>query len=1495
MSTQAHDSSKAASNATATPRSSQFETRPFEQASVNSAFAPVTNQFQSRPFAAPSPQSPSQQAAPDIQAQLEQAKHFNYDLSEINLFSTGTTPPEPPPSPVIQPKLTIGEPGDKYEQEADSVAAQVMSMSAAPTQSKSIQRQGDEDEQEPLVQRTPLADSITPLVLRQIEEQEEPIQTKSLLQRAVANGNAKAGGNLESQLSSSKGGGSPLPDEVRSFMEPRFGTDFSQVRVHTDSTAIQMNKELSAQAFAHGRDIYYGAGKSPGNNELTAHELTHTIQQTGGIVQRHLQESELVSAPSSAPAHMLSRAPSTDTPSQAKSQFTLPAGVNYDWVGGGLDFYVLLRRSWLKDQGVSDDATETDKKEILTTVTPGLKKVAKWVQDEDIAAIMKEQPVIYFGGKLKDKDEILGGRLQNELVGLIGAPEGQEVTVSIRQEGAAIRLDKRLILRYAQSGNDQFLKSKDFNEILFSNIEAATGLTLEDRAGVINSYKLEFDKPVKDLFKAYVLTVEDGYFIAWFGDAWTEFRQTPREVAGEAQGQSISLPASIGEKERQKILDVLNQLIPPTDKKDPKQSRPGSLALSAREAQLLLQIADSPNREQILKLMKEGKKSGGATQTLEQQLETAIASIDMQEAYKRLGIEPGKSSEERKPIENRPVRGNITQPDADIVPGKKVSFKFLVKEDRDALRVPWINIHWIAHPKDQDEDKEKKQSKKSSWVDDEHSHYSPIKDPGILNDMTFDVKFPQSGIYVIEAFVDHNFFLPAHFTTTVEIVTEKEKVDELEKKALKGFVKAGSGETKEHSFDVGAVTGAVTDYEKGSITYGEIDPNFKGATVTERLKAIDDEVKRINTLLKKYQASQTSEAKAVVEWAQKYLKKLTEGRTTIALEATTPGTSSLACQGVYVSRTQGVPSKTLDLLSHINKTEDGKYKVVIHDISQVYENANYRVEESADTSESAMEKAFVSHAANYPEGTLSLTFQKWDDTQQKLTGQYVKFSKVTDTLGKDIKGVLFSAPVDIAVNIVGTLLTLFPPTTAVGMTVMIGYNGAKTIAGLEESYAKGTLTGKEVGYAAGTIALDLIPVVGKSSKVITLGRKAFYAIEATQLAGQAFLITSQGLDEVQKLREGVITNLAKIEAQIEELENNPADPQLKELRQEREKLIKEGREATVKVFSALAAQQAVIMVGGAILQEMATRKFKVAVDELKQNGLFEHEEGKKLHYDYEKKKIVGDEKSFTPAQLEKVQKTAYYDGKLAEVLPNDPVSRKKIVEILGDREVEIRPGGKKTRLEQEGDKWVLHVAEDAKPGDILAEAYRTKTNTAVLPVEPGKVRSPIEQANYHQNELTHLEDIRKRASKDTGLDDFEIETRIRGQFMEMERVVKGLPEGTKEKAKLQKWLDKYRKQTYEPATKLFDRLKKAKSDFPSRYSQFKPENRAKIRGMKDEGLEAFARLAPDKQEKFIGLDKDITGKDIWQEFNKNNGSRQAELLKDVDGMLKAASADQPYT
>jgi hypothetical protein len=207
-------------------------------------------------------------------------------LEEIQVKSSEGQPQEKEEQnkELVQTKLTVGAPGDKYEQEADSMAAKVMTMPDSAIQ-QPIQRQTGEETEG--VQMQPLVNSITPLVQRSSGKEEE-VQMKSGLQQA-SDGSSQASSSIESRLASSKGGGSALPKDVLRFMEPRFGADFSSVQVHTDSNAVQMNKELGAQAFAHGSDIYFGAGKSPENNELTAHELTHVVQQTGRVPDQPLQ------------------------------------------------------------------------------------------------------------------------------------------------------------------------------------------------------------------------------------------------------------------------------------------------------------------------------------------------------------------------------------------------------------------------------------------------------------------------------------------------------------------------------------------------------------------------------------------------------------------------------------------------------------------------------------------------------------------------------------------------------------------------------------------------------------------------------------------------------------------------------------------------------------------------------------------------------------------------------------------------------------------------------------------------------------------------------------------------------------------------------------------------------------------------------------------------------------------------------------------------------
>src|SRR5262249_47677045 len=89
--------------------------------------------------------------------------------------------------------------------------------------------------------------------------------------------------HLEDRINATKGGGSAMPQEVRSFFEPRMQSDFGGVRIHTDHEAAQLNRALDARAFATGRDIYFGANEyrpdTADGRRLLAHELTHVVQQ----------------------------------------------------------------------------------------------------------------------------------------------------------------------------------------------------------------------------------------------------------------------------------------------------------------------------------------------------------------------------------------------------------------------------------------------------------------------------------------------------------------------------------------------------------------------------------------------------------------------------------------------------------------------------------------------------------------------------------------------------------------------------------------------------------------------------------------------------------------------------------------------------------------------------------------------------------------------------------------------------------------------------------------------------------------------------------------------------------------------------------------------------------------------------------------------------------------------------------------------------------------
>ena len=217
--------------------------------------------------------------------------------------------------PTIQTKLTIGTPDDKYEQEADRVADQVMRMpEPQEDEDLGIQRKVPS----PTVQR--ICTGCEEELQRQTmeEEEEEPLQMKG--ESGSGSAAQQVSDTTASQIQSWHGGGEPLPSKPRASFEQRFGRDFEKVRIQRDAKAAGTAAKLHARAFTVGNNIAFGKGQfRPDTSEgerLLAHELTHVVQQTKGSQGGYYRQHKSTQSPDSQISHY--------SPPQVARQDTTP-------------------------------------------------------------------------------------------------------------------------------------------------------------------------------------------------------------------------------------------------------------------------------------------------------------------------------------------------------------------------------------------------------------------------------------------------------------------------------------------------------------------------------------------------------------------------------------------------------------------------------------------------------------------------------------------------------------------------------------------------------------------------------------------------------------------------------------------------------------------------------------------------------------------------------------------------------------------------------------------------------------------------------------------------------------------------------------------------------------------------------------------------------------------------------------------------------------------
>jgi hypothetical protein len=193
--------------------------------------------------------------------------------------------------PAIQAKLTIGQPNDAFEQEADAVADQVVNQPQSQS-SPEVQR-----EEQPAIMPMSMEEEEMmqgkPELMKMEEEEEmqmkpeimreEMPEEEEMMMKPEPGGQASA--SVSQQITGSRGRGQKLPASTAQEMSAAIGHDFSDVTIHTDQESTQLNRSLGAQAFTHGQDVYFNEGKfspdSSSGKHLLAHELTHVVQQDG--------------------------------------------------------------------------------------------------------------------------------------------------------------------------------------------------------------------------------------------------------------------------------------------------------------------------------------------------------------------------------------------------------------------------------------------------------------------------------------------------------------------------------------------------------------------------------------------------------------------------------------------------------------------------------------------------------------------------------------------------------------------------------------------------------------------------------------------------------------------------------------------------------------------------------------------------------------------------------------------------------------------------------------------------------------------------------------------------------------------------------------------------------------------------------------------------------------------------------------------------------------
>ncbi len=706
--------------------------------------------------------------------------------------------------------------------------------------------------------------------------------------------------------------------------------------------------------------------------------------------------------------------------------------------------------------------------------------------------------------------------------------------------------------------------------------------------------------------------------------AWRGFseRESSKDGAREAVGAGVAVNSDLTDLELERARKWLQANLP--------SSKHEGVRIDRALLDVILTIERSPHRARIIAELAAGE--GGAAVTAIS-VEAAVREATYEAERDAIGIESPRPTANLDPVHDVALPARIVQHASKIASGDSVPFSVEVdwppvaidraQGDEYRYRQFVTNVDWVFE--------------KGTTHDKAYGSQRYTGGHATHNHVFRLAAGEEQATWIVHAFVRHSHFQPVHETRSVVVQTEAALMRDLREDATAGMGSLYQDPDKKN-FDTGVLNNKAGSekQDKGLSFHGRLPIGFSHTTDAQRDQRRAEEMNQVRAMIEHLRGRPQMNTDAI-EAAERYLANLERADGAIERDAGS-GWQSFEVRGTLRAKQAGVEDGALQLHGSLRRRDDGFIGVQLRDLSRRFGAEDLRTEGYGSDFAEALEEAFVPLCKAYPAGRLFILAQDYQGLRAMQTT--IGFELDTGTVGEDIKAKVWDPAVKIAINLAGLAATL-AGFGAIALPALAVYNGLETVDQLHEEYVRGTLSTTDLSLGLASLALDMMPALGRV-KSVAGSTRAMFMLSLADTAGEALYMTAAAHLAIRDLEDMHVAQLVDQWERMVEMQSrtDAADPAMRAMQAQFDAKAEDVKKASTHVIAGLVAQRALFVAakraGEVVLARGGGGATQPRWKELSDDGVFVARPDGAPYYDPSKGQIVGNPAKLTDGQLDEL-------------------------------------------------------------------------------------------------------------------------------------------------------------------------------------------------------------------------------------------------------------------